>query len=54
LQSPPRQNGVAALAELYSRDGQNKLAIETYEILLQLTPGDTDAIEVLKKLKEQK
>lgn len=51
---PKFPNGVAALAELYARDGQNKLAIETYEIVLQLTPGDTDAIDALKKLKEQK
>lgn len=51
---PKFSNGFAALADLYARAGENKLAAQTYETLLQLTPGDSAATEALNKLKEQK
>jgi tetratricopeptide (TPR) repeat protein len=47
-------NGYAGLAELYARAGEQKLAIQTYEKLLQLDPGNAAATEALKKLREKK
>jgi Beta-lactamase len=51
---PNFPNGAASLAELYSRAGEKKLAVQTYEKLLQLTPGDPAVTEAIKKLKEKK
>jgi CubicO group peptidase (beta-lactamase class C family) len=41
------------LAELYTRAGEKELAIQMYEKLLQLEPGERGAIEALKKLREK-
>jgi|HubBroStandDraft_6_1064221.scaffolds.fasta_scaffold79684_2 CubicO group peptidase (beta-lactamase class C family) len=47
-------NGYAGLADLYARAGEQKLAIQTYEKLLQLEPGNAAATEALKKFKDKK
>jgi hypothetical protein len=46
-------DGYAGLADLYARAGEQKLAMQTYEELLQLEPGNAAATEALKKLKKK-
>jgi 3-oxoadipate enol-lactonase len=51
---PDSWNVYDSLGEAYLKDGQTELAIENYKKSLKLNPNNTNAIEVLKNLKESK
>jgi CubicO group peptidase (beta-lactamase class C family) len=51
---PNSANVYASLGEAYVRSGQKELAILNYEKVLALEPKNQDAIEMLRKLKQQK
>ena len=44
----------ARLGEAYMRSGQKALAVQSYEKCLGLDPKKENAIEALRKLKQQK
>lgn len=50
---PLSSNVYDSLAEAYMRDGDKALAIENYEKSLKLNPGNTNAVDTLKKLRAQ-
>jgi tetratricopeptide (TPR) repeat protein len=50
---PASANVYDSLAEGYMRKGEKALAIENYEKALKLNPENTNAVEMLKKLKAQ-
>lgn len=50
---PESYNTYDSLAEAYMDDGDTDLAIQNYRKSLQLNPGNTNAIEKLKKLNRQ-
>lgn len=50
---PSSSNVYDSLAEAYMRNGEKRLAIENYEKSLKLDPSNTNAAEMLKKLKQQ-
>lgn len=55
IQEYPRfSRAYRALASLYARTGEKAPAIEAYEKLLQLEPGDQDATAALKELRQEK
>lgn len=43
----------SSLAEGYMQAGNNELAIKNLEKSLQLNPANTNAVKMLKKLKEK-
>lgn len=49
---PEYSNGYDSLGEAYLKNGQNELAIKNFEKSLELNPRNTNAQEMLKKLKE--
>jgi CubicO group peptidase (beta-lactamase class C family) len=51
---PKSANVYDSLGEAYMKAGQKDLAIQNYEMSLKLNPGNQNAIEMLKKLKETK
>jgi CubicO group peptidase (beta-lactamase class C family) len=51
---PESGNVYDSLGEAYAAAGKKELAIENYEKSLKLDPKNTNAVEWLKKLKEQK
>jgi TolA-binding protein len=50
---PESYNTWDSLAEAYMDNGDKQLAIQNYEKSLQINPGSTNGIEMLKKLKSQ-
>jgi CubicO group peptidase (beta-lactamase class C family) len=50
---PQSSNVYDSLGEAYMKNGDKQLAIENYEKSLKLDPGNTNAVEMLKKLREQ-
>jgi CubicO group peptidase (beta-lactamase class C family) len=50
---PSSSNVYDSLAEAYMRNGDKQLAIENYEKSLKLDASNTNAVEMLKKLKAQ-
>jgi CubicO group peptidase (beta-lactamase class C family) len=50
---PKSANAYDSLGEVYMKNGNKDLAIENYEKSLELDPGNTNAVEVLKTLKAQ-
>ncbi|HSE37992.1 MAG TPA: serine hydrolase, partial [Blastocatellia bacterium] len=50
---PNSSNVYDSLGESYMRNGDKALAIENYEKSLKLDPGNTGAVEALKKLRAQ-
>ena len=50
---PSSSNVYDSLGEAYMRNGDKQLAIENYEKSLKLDAGNTNAVEMLKKLKAQ-
>jgi tetratricopeptide (TPR) repeat protein len=50
---PQSYNVYDSLAEAYMINGEKELAIKNYEKSLELNPKNTNAIEMLKKLKKQ-
>jgi CubicO group peptidase (beta-lactamase class C family) len=50
---PASSNVYDSLGEAYMRNGDKALAIENYEKSLKLDAGNSNAVEMLKKLKEQ-
>ena len=50
---PQSYNTYDSLAEAYMDNGDTDLAIQNYQKSLQLNPGNTNAIEKLKKLKRE-
>ena len=50
---PQSANAFDSLGEGYMEGGEKKLAIENYEKSLKLDPGNTNAVEQLKKLREE-
>lgn len=50
---PSSSNVYDSLGEAYMKSGHKALAIENYEKSLKLDPGNTNAVEMLKKLKQQ-
>lgn len=51
---PKSSNVYDSLGEAYLRAGKKELAIQNYEKSIQLDPTNTNGIEALRKLKEQK
>ncbi|HVP49145.1 MAG TPA: tetratricopeptide repeat protein [Bryobacteraceae bacterium] len=51
---PKSANVYDSLAEAYMKAGQNDLAIQNYEMSVQLDPKNQHAADTLKKLKETK
>ena len=51
---PKSANVYGSVAEAYMKGGQKELAIQNYEMSLQLDPKNQNAINTLKKLKETK
>jgi tetratricopeptide (TPR) repeat protein len=51
---PRSSNVYDSLAEAYAHHGDTKLAIENYQKSLELNPSNTNAVEAIKKLKQQK
>jgi tetratricopeptide (TPR) repeat protein len=51
---PHSSNVYDSLGEAYMKAGQKDLAIQNYENSLQLDPKNTNAVDMLKKLKEPK
>jgi CubicO group peptidase (beta-lactamase class C family) len=51
---PHSSNVYDSLGEAYMKAGQKELAIQNYENSLQLDPKNTNAVDMLKKLKEPK
>jgi len=51
-QFPNSANAYDSLGEAYMKNGQTKLAIQNYEKSLKLNPKNTNAIKMLKKLKQ--
>ena len=50
---PESANVWDSLAEAYMNAGNDELAIKNYEKALELNPQNTNAVELLKKLKEK-
>ena len=51
---PESANVYDSLGETYMRNGDKELAIENYQKSVELNPQNTNAIAMLKKLKEEK
>jgi tetratricopeptide (TPR) repeat protein len=51
---PNSANAWDSLGEAYMAGGNAKLAIESYEKSLQLDPANANAVEMLKRLRENK
>lgn len=51
---PGSANAYDSLGEAYMKDGQKELAIKNYKKSLKLNPKNTNAVEMLKKLKSEK
>jgi Tfp pilus assembly protein PilF len=50
---PDSWNVYDSLAEAYMTDGDNELAVKNYEKSLELNPENSNAVEMLKKLKNE-
>ena len=50
---PEAWNVYDSLGEAYMENGENELAIENYQISVDLNPDNTNGIAVLKKLKSK-
>ncbi|HSB12601.1 MAG TPA: serine hydrolase [Blastocatellia bacterium] len=54
VEAYPRSSNVYdSLGEAYMLNGNKALAVENYEMSLKLNPGNTNAVEMLKKLRAQ-
>jgi cytochrome c-type biogenesis protein CcmH/NrfG len=51
---PQSSNTYDSLGEAYAKAGKKDLAIQNYEKSLQLNPDNKNAVDRLKKLKENK
>jgi len=51
---PGSSNAYDSLGEAYMISGNKKLAIENYVKSIELNPGNTNGVEMLKKLRDQK
>lgn len=51
---PASFNVYDSLGEAYMKDGQNELAIQNYEKSIKLDPKNSNAVEMIKKLKKKK
>jgi CubicO group peptidase (beta-lactamase class C family) len=49
---PKSSNVYDSLGEAYMNDGNKELAIQNYQRSLELDPGNTNAVEMLKKLRQ--
>jgi len=50
---PNSANAYDSLGEAYMAGGDNQLASENYEKSLRLNPANTNAVEMLKRLREK-
>ncbi|MGB6865250.1 MAG: tetratricopeptide repeat protein, partial [Candidatus Aminicenantaceae bacterium] len=50
---PDSWNVYDSLAEAYMTDGNKELAVKNYEKSLELNPENSNAVEMLKKLKKE-
>jgi cytochrome c-type biogenesis protein CcmH/NrfG len=50
---PNSLNAYDSLGEAYLKNNNRELAIENYEKSVELNPENTNAIEILKELREQ-
>jgi Flp pilus assembly protein TadD len=51
---PDSWNVYDSLGEAYMENGQNDLAIEYYQKSLKLNPQNTNAVNMLKRIKKKK
>jgi cytochrome c-type biogenesis protein CcmH/NrfG len=50
---PQSANVYDSLGEAYMKNGDKELAIENYQRALELNPANTNAVEMLKRLRGQ-